>query len=41
MAIVDGRTHAEIAQYLGVPIGTVKAWIRRELITLRDRLKSE
>lgn len=38
MAIIDGRTHAEIAQYLGVPIGTVKAWIRRELIALRRRL---
>jgi RNA polymerase sigma-70 factor (ECF subfamily) len=38
LAIIDGRTHAEIAQYLGVPIGTVKAWIRRELIALRARL---
>jgi RNA polymerase sigma-70 factor, ECF subfamily len=39
LAIVDGRTHAEIAQLLQVPIGTVKAWIRRELIALRERLK--
>lgn len=39
LAIVDGRTHAEIAQYLGVPIGTVKAWIRRELIVLRQQLR--
>jgi RNA polymerase sigma-70 factor, ECF subfamily len=39
LAIIDGSTHAEIAKYLGVPIGTVKAWIRRELIALRDRLK--
>ncbi|MBZ0208316.1 MAG: sigma-70 family RNA polymerase sigma factor [Hyphomicrobium sp.] len=39
LAIVDGRTHVEIAEYLGVPIGTVKAWIRRELIALRERLK--
>jgi RNA polymerase sigma-70 factor (ECF subfamily) len=39
LAIIDGRTHAEIAQYLGVPIGTVKAWIRRELIALRERLE--
>jgi len=38
LAIIDGRTHAEIAEYLGVPIGTVKAWIRRELIVLRARL---
>jgi RNA polymerase sigma-70 factor, ECF subfamily len=39
LAIIDGRTHAEIANYLGLPIGTVKAWIRRELIALRERLK--
>jgi RNA polymerase sigma-70 factor (ECF subfamily) len=39
LAIVDGRTHAEIAQCLGVPVGTVKAWIRRELIALRKQLK--
>jgi RNA polymerase sigma-70 factor (ECF subfamily) len=38
LAIIDGRTHAEIAAYLGVPVGTVKAWIRRELIALRKRL---
>ena len=38
LAIIDGRTHAEIAGYLGVPIGTIKAWIRRELIALRKRL---
>jgi RNA polymerase sigma-70 factor, ECF subfamily len=38
LAIIDGRTHAEIAKYLGVPLGTVKAWIRRELIALRQRL---
>ena len=39
LAIVDGRTHAEIAAYLGVPIGTVKSWIRRELVVLREQLK--
>jgi len=38
LAIIDGHSHAEIAAYLGVPIGTVKAWIRRELIALRKRL---
>jgi RNA polymerase sigma-70 factor (ECF subfamily) len=39
LAIVDGRTHAEIAAYLRVPNGTVKSWIRRELVLLRERLK--
>jgi RNA polymerase sigma-70 factor (ECF subfamily) len=39
LAFVDGRTHAEIANCLGVPVGTVKSWIRRELVALRERLK--
>jgi RNA polymerase sigma-70 factor, ECF subfamily len=39
LAIIDGRTHEEIAGYLKVPVGTVKAWIRRELIAMRRRLE--
>jgi RNA polymerase sigma-70 factor, ECF subfamily len=39
LAIVDGRTHANIADVLGVPIGTIKSWIRRELIALKQRLE--
>jgi RNA polymerase sigma-70 factor (ECF subfamily) len=39
LAIIDGRTHEEIAEYLRVPIGTVKAWIRRELVALRRQLE--
>jgi RNA polymerase sigma-70 factor (ECF subfamily) len=38
LAIIDGHSHADIATYLGVPVGTVKGWIRRELIALRKRL---
>jgi RNA polymerase sigma-70 factor (ECF subfamily) len=38
LAIIDGRTHEEIAEYLNVPVGTVKAWIRRELIAMRRQL---
>jgi RNA polymerase sigma-70 factor, ECF subfamily len=38
LAYVDGCTHREIAEQLGVPIGTAKAWIRRSLITLRADL---
>jgi RNA polymerase sigma-70 factor (ECF subfamily) len=41
MAIVDGQTHAEIAASLCVPIGTVKSWIRRELVSLREQLRSD
>ena len=39
LAIIDGRTHEEIAEYLRVPVGTVKAWIRRELVAMRRRLE--
>lgn len=35
-AYVDGCSHAEIAQLLGTPLGTVKAWIRRSLKALRE-----
>ncbi|WP_077068244.1 sigma-70 family RNA polymerase sigma factor [Ensifer aridi] len=38
LAYVYGCTHDEIAERLGVPIGTAKAWIRRSLITLRALL---
>jgi RNA polymerase sigma-70 factor (ECF subfamily) len=39
LAIIDGRTHEEIAEYLQAPVGTVKAWIRRELMAMRRRLE--
>src|ERR1700704_5578674 len=39
VAIIDGRTHEEIAKYLRVPVGTVKAWIRRELVAMRRQLE--
>jgi RNA polymerase sigma-70 factor (ECF subfamily) len=35
-AYVDGYSHREIAQRLGAPLGTVKAWIRRSLTALRE-----
>jgi RNA polymerase sigma-70 factor (ECF subfamily) len=38
LAYVDGCTHAEIAQRLATPLGTVKAWIRRGLQSLRECL---
>lgn len=35
-AYVDGCSHREIAERLKSPIGTVKAWIRRGLLALRE-----
>ncbi len=37
-AYVDGLSHSEIAQKLGAPLGTVKAWIKRSLRALRECL---
>ncbi len=36
LAYAGGLSHGEIAGKLGVPLGTVKAWIRRSLISLRQ-----
>lgn len=38
MAYVEGFSHGEIAGRLAVPLGTVKAWIRRSLLSLRECL---
>jgi len=35
-AYVDGLSHAEIAAHTGTPLGTVKAWIKRSLLRLRE-----
>jgi RNA polymerase sigma-70 factor (ECF subfamily) len=38
MAFFGEMTHAEIAQQMGAPLGTIKARIRRGLLRLRDGL---
>jgi RNA polymerase sigma-70 factor (ECF subfamily) len=37
-AFVEGWTHEQIAQQTAAPVGTVKSWIRRGLIALKECL---
>ena len=38
MAFVKGMTHGELAGRLDVPLGTIKSWMRRSLMTLKGCL---
>jgi len=38
LAYVHGLTHGELAGKLGVPLGTMKSWIRRALLSLKECL---
>ncbi len=38
LAFVDGYSHEQVAAQLGTPLGTVKSWIRRGIIALRECL---
>lgn len=39
LAYLDGCTHAEIAERLSAPLGSVKAWIRRGMASLKECLE--
>jgi RNA polymerase sigma factor (sigma-70 family) len=38
LAYVQGLTHGEIAGRMQIPLGTIKSWIRRSLMALKDCL---
>lgn len=38
LAYTEGLSHGEIAARINVPLGTIKSWIRRSLLTLRECL---
>jgi RNA polymerase sigma factor (sigma-70 family) len=35
-AFYDGLSHSELAAHMDVPLGTLKSWIRRAMIALRE-----
>jgi RNA polymerase sigma-70 factor (ECF subfamily) len=39
LAFFDGLSHAEVADHLHQPLGTVKSWVRRALMTLKNCLE--
>jgi RNA polymerase sigma-70 factor (ECF subfamily) len=39
LAFFDGLSHSELAQHLREPLGTVKTWVRRGLLRLKDCLE--
>jgi RNA polymerase sigma factor (sigma-70 family) len=39
LAFFDGLSHAEVAEHLKQPLGTVKSWVRRALQTLKNCLE--
>lgn len=41
LAFFDGLTHEQLSKHLNAPLGTVKSWIRRGLMLLRQCLDNE
>ncbi|MEM1213167.1 MAG: sigma-70 family RNA polymerase sigma factor [Planctomycetota bacterium] len=40
LVVMEGRTHREVAEALELPVGTVKTWVRRGLIRVREFLQT-
>ena len=40
LAFFDGHSHAEVAANMRQPLGTVKSWVRRALLTLKGCLET-
>lgn len=40
LAYVEGRSHDQVARAVGAPLGTVKSWVRRGLLSLKRCLES-
>ena len=38
LGFIDGYSHEEVAARLGTPLGTVKSWIRRGLLAMKECL---
>ncbi|OYW43854.1 MAG: RNA polymerase subunit sigma, partial [Azorhizobium sp. 12-66-6] len=38
LAYANGLTHGELAGRFAVPLGTMKSWIRRSLLVLKECL---
>ena len=41
LSYYHGQSQTEIAEQLGVPLGTVKSWARRGLLRLRSQLNPD
>ena len=39
LAFYQGLSHAEVAEQMNKPLGSVKSWVRRALMTLKDCLQ--
>jgi RNA polymerase sigma-70 factor (ECF subfamily) len=40
LAFFDGLSHGEVAEQMREPLGTVKSWVRRALLSLKNCLEA-